>query len=259
VFAFLISRTAEPRPANRAPLEGKRQQKTTVLGTVFEVDPRFQQPLNDNLARIRKDLRSQRAQGKLIAYISTPISPRGGGHEPTNLAIAASVKARLEAHYGSKLWALDPGQYQIAKIEGPQPQGGDFMFMWTQVLAGEDGSGSDFDMVYFVGPSDVAAYFGAGDRDTLSAIDRYIEAKATESEAFKKEVASDAKRREAFLRFYGLRASVNYSKGAHDEWNIFVKINDRRGVGEQIPMYYDGRALSPAEMEMEVAPGYEVR
>ena len=56
-----------------------------------------------------------------------------------------------------------------------------------------------------------------------------------------------------------MRASSSYSTGAHDEWNIFVKINRKRALGEQIAMFFDGRPASPAEMETEISPGYEAR
>jgi hypothetical protein len=56
-----------------------------------------------------------------------------------------------------------------------------------------------------------------------------------------------------------MRASAAYSGGAHDEWNIVVRINRKRPLGEQIAMFFDGRALSPPEMEAEISPGYEVR
>lgn len=72
-------------------------------------------------------------------------------------------------------------------------------------------------------------------------------------------IAADSGRRRAFLRYYALRASSAYSSGAHDEWNIFVRINRRRPLGEQAAVFFDGRPASPAEMETEVGPGYELR
>jgi hypothetical protein len=63
----------------------------------------------------------------------------------------------------------------------------------------------------------------------------------------------------AFVRYYALRASSAYSSGAHDEWNIMVKVNRRRAFGEQIAVFFDGRPASPAEMETEISPGYELR
>lgn len=38
-----------------------------------------------------------------------------------------------------------------------------------------------------------------------------------------------------------------------------MKINRKRPLGEQVAMFFDGRPASPAEMEVEVSPGYEVR
>ena len=72
-------------------------------------------------------------------------------------------------------------------------------------------------------------------------------------------MATDAAKRQAFLRYYALRASSAYSSGAHDEWNIFVRINRKRSLGDQIAVFFDGRPASPAEMEMDIAPGYELR
>ncbi|HTY77322.1 MAG TPA: hypothetical protein VMI34_05850 [Candidatus Bathyarchaeia archaeon] len=55
------------------------------------------------------------------------------------------------------------------------------------------------------------------------------------------------------------RASSAFSSGAHDEWNILVRVNRRRPLGDQVAVFFDGRPASPAEMETEVAPGYELR
>lgn len=78
-------------------------------------------------------------------------------------------------------------------------------------------------------------------------------------EKLRRSVAADSARRQAFLRYCALRASSAYSSGAHDEWNIFVRINRRRPLVEQVAVFFDGRPASPAEMETEVAPGYELR
>jgi len=56
-----------------------------------------------------------------------------------------------------------------------------------------------------------------------------------------------------------VRASSAYSSGAHDEWNIFVRINRKRPLGDQVAIFFDSRSASPAEMEVDVSPGYELR
>src|SRR5262249_39192538 len=69
--------------------------------------------------------------GKLIVYASTPISPRGGGHVATNLAVAASVKARIEKEYGAAVWGLDPGRYQMEAGERDQAGGAGEQGLWA--------------------------------------------------------------------------------------------------------------------------------
>ena len=245
--------------ARAADCAAPRVLATTVLGMKYCVDPAFSGVIASQVQAIRRDVRAQRQAGKLIIYASTPISPRGGGHEPTNLEIAASVKARLEKEFGAAVWVLDPGKYQMAATAGRSPGGEEYMLMWTDVLAAEDGRGPDFDMVHFTGPADMRAFFGCGRDDVGGCIERYLVTRAAGDEAFRRAIAGDPRRRQGFIRFYALRASSAYSKGARDEWNIFVKINRGRPLGEQVAMYFDGRPLSPAEMEAEVSPGYEFR
>ena len=221
----------------------------TVVGLKFCADPRLSATIAERITKIREEIRAQRQAGKLILYASTPISPRGGGDTRVNLDVAASVKARLEKEYGAAVWVLDPGRYQLPEAAAVKPGGGDYMVMWTGVLGGEDGAGRDFDMVHFTGPGDMRAFFGCGREDVSGCVARHPAAQAI----------ADPARRAAFVRYYTLRASSAYSTGAHDEWNIVVRINRTRGIGEQLAMFFDGRPASPAEMETEIAPGYEVR
>ena len=66
----------------------------------------------------------------------------------------------------------------------------------------------------------------------------------------------------AFRRYYALRASSTVSRGAHDEWNIFRMINERRradskiGTTGQIPVLFDGRGVTPSDHEAAVSEGY---
>jgi hypothetical protein len=236
--------------------------KATAIHSVFAVNPRLVPAIREKIVKARTVLQEHRQQRHVIAYLSTPISSRGGGHSGTNVAIAAFVKAQLEARYGPRLWVLDPGQFPSLQGQVPEPQGGDYQFLWSEILAGQDGLARDFDMVYFIGPSDVRAYFASLGANVhanwLDELNRCVDERAQRDERFRQEVASKSDARHAFMRFYGIRASTVFSLGAHDEWNLFVRINRKRGVGDQIAMYFDGRALSPGEMETEIKPGYEL-
>jgi hypothetical protein len=235
--------------ARAADCNAPRAVVNTVVGIRYCADPAFDAVVAAQVQKIRADVRAERQAGKLIVYASTPISPRGGGDMAVNLDVAASVKARLEKEYGPAVWVLDPGKYQLPDVDGRAAGGGDYMVMWTEVLGGEDGAGRDFDMVHFTGPGDMRAYFGCGREDVSGCVARHPAAQKI----------GDPARRQAFIRYYTLRASAAYSTGAHDEWNIVVRINRRRGVGDQVAMFFDGRPASPAEMDTEIAPGYEVR
>ena len=240
----------------------KPRLRTTVLGTKFEVHPDFDRAIAGAVGRVRRRVRTERQRGRFIAFISTPLSPRGGGHRATNVAISKYVKRRLEARYGvTRLWVLASGQVEdeLPDVAGRRPGGGEYLFMWTEILAGDDGTGADVDMVYFVGPTDVASFFGVQQTGILDGLDAYVSRRAKVDADFDAEVAQHAERRRQFLRYYGLRASVAFSRGAHDEWNIFRLINRNRPIAEQVAAYFDGRALSPAELQTPVRPGYEAR
>jgi hypothetical protein len=231
----------------------------TATAMKYCIDPAFDGLIQDQVRKIRQDIKAQQSAGKLIVYASTPISPRGGGYTATNLDVAAAVKAALEKEYGGSVWVLDPGRYQLPPLAGRSPGGSEYLVMWTAVLAGDDGTGQDFDMVHFTGPSNMRAFFGCGESAIVECIDRYVTKRAATDETFRRDVADQPARRREFLRYYAMRASSAYSPGAHDEWNTFVAINRRRPLGGQVAMYFDGRPLSPGEMETVVSPGYEFR
>ena len=62
---------------------------------------------------------------------------------------------------------------------------------------------------------------------------------------------------------------MNYSLGAHDEWNIWNLVNQKRlqhfdalnmhkeGIGDLVPGYFDGRQIAPGEMTTKAVIGYE--
>ncbi len=93
----------------------------TVLAMKYCSDPAFTGVIDAWVLKIRQDVRAARQAGRLVVYMSTPISPRGGGIEKVNIEIAASVKGRLEKAYGAGAWILDPGVYQMPKVGDKEP------------------------------------------------------------------------------------------------------------------------------------------
>ena len=191
-----------------------------------------------------------------------------------------------------ELWAekQDPEAYVKELSEDYRPGGGDYMRMWLRVLvederypdvapAGEPKRGLNcggmFDAFYFLGPTDVRAFFGDRSEGSLTqAVESYFSRKYTTDLDFRREFdpEPDARdhddmswelRRKRFFRYYSLRASASYSLGSRDEWNILVRLNAKRresntyGPGEELACYFDGQQVSPAVASRETSPGYE--
>jgi hypothetical protein len=135
------------------------------------------------------------------------------------------------------------------------------MLMWTSLLEGPDGLG-DFDFVYFAGPQDFARYFGFDGNADMAKLEAYFDKRGEiRTPAFAKAVEGGLTKA-AFRRYYALRASSSVSRGAHDEWNIFRQINERRradskiGTTGQIPVLFDGpRSESRRTAKLQVSEG----
>jgi hypothetical protein len=166
---------------------------TWHTGDWFEV---FQK----HAALIQSDIARAQAEDRVVVYLSCPISSRGGGHSRTNTEVANFTARRLANQWGERFFIVNPAAYQLESKEGTglitrhiaelaretgrpvtleklmasaRPGGGDYMRMWTRVLA-EDGYLTDppgharrgrmlgglFDAFYFLGPDDVHAFFG---------------------------------------------------------------------------------------------------
>jgi hypothetical protein len=157
------------------------------------------------------------------------------------------------------VWVLNPG------TEGSLPEnasGADYMYMWTQILEGRGGYGEDFDFFYFTGPNDFAHFFaltGTGDAERIGA---YFDHRLASDAELMSAVAAGKVSKTGFRRYYSLRASIAFSYGSHDEWNISHLLNERRrasdefGVGNQIAILFDGHGVTPGSFDAVTADGY---
>ena len=179
----------------------------------------------------------------------------------------------------------------VDKLMKEQPiVGGDYLRMWTRVLAedGKNNFGDRFSAFYFMSPSDVRAFFmRSGARDVTVGVESDFSTRfntdaafqdyfslplkdergnvSTESRSVQEKKLSE--RKHEFVRFYTLRASAYFSKGSHDEWNIWQKLNEIRlaqdekqgyGMGSQIAGFYEGLQIVPGAAECSISPGYAV-
>lgn len=293
-------------PKTGMPVDGFPLQFTWTTGD-------WQRLFDAQIQLIKQDVARARAEGRLVFYLSCPISSRGGGWSGTNVDIARFTERHILERWGEGFWVLNPAQYQLESRAGTgllnahakrlgidldalmrlsQPTGGDYMRMWTQVLV-EDGVGNlgrNFDAFYFLGPRNVFEFFTADDGQTLTAgIESYFARKFATDGSFRDgfsqaganwgqgaagapSAAREAwsRQRTDFLRFYGLKASVNFSLGSHDELAILRLLNSARrkasvtaqmsdgDVGDQVAAYFDGTQIDPASTEAVLSRGYAV-
>jgi len=228
------------------------------VGVCYCVNDELKATIASRVERFRQMIADQRKAGKAVGYLSVPLTSTGGGNFDVNKAVAESAKAAIEKRFGADfIWVLNPGTLEA---DLPKGTGADYMAMWAALLEGADGLG-DFDFVFFAGPQDFARYFGFDGTADMAKLDAYFDQRVKSDPAFEKAVQGGLTK-VAFRKYYGLRASASVSRGAHDEWNIFRLINEKRradsklGTGNQIPMLFDGRAATPPESEAPVSEGY---
>jgi hypothetical protein len=226
----------------------------TIDKFCYCVDADLKPAIDKEVALVRSLIAAQRKQNKAIGYLSIPLSSGEGSYFPLNVKIAATVKEAVENRFGPKdVWMLNPAAPDIGLPD--HASGADYMLLWTRVLEGDAGEGADFDFVYFTGRRDFAGYFGLHGHGDLAKLSAYYDG------LLKTELNLKSVDRTAFRNYYGLRASVAFSRGSHDEWNIVRAINAKRrtadsGILKQLGVFFDGRDAAPGLFEDQAAAGY---
>ena len=244
------------------PVLAAKTTECTKIAVCYCVNSDLKELIDAKVAMFRNTLAAERRAGKAIGYMSVPLSTIGGGFINVNMEVAAAAKAQLEKRFGSgQVWVLNPG---VPEANIPNGTGADYMLMWTQVLEGRDGLGEDFDFVYFVGPRDFARYFALDGNGDMLKIEQFFDKHVATDTDLRKAVDKGLTK-SAFRNYYALKASVTFSKGAHDEWNIIRTLNERRrtddryGIANQLAILFDGSGLPPGSSEGATSEGYAAR
>lgn len=231
----------------------------TKIGICYCVNDELKATIAAKVDSFRQTIAEQRKAGKVIGYLSVPLTSAGGGNFDINKEVAERARAGIEKRFGADyLFVLNPGTKEADLPRGSS--GADYMLMWTSLLEGADGMG-EFDFAYFAGPQDFARYFGFDGSNDMAKLDAYFDKRVASDPGFAKAVQAGLDKA-SFRRYYALRASANVSRGAHDEWNIFRLLNEKRrsneryGPGAQIAVLFDGGAVAPPQGEAAVSEGY---
>jgi hypothetical protein len=238
---------------------GAKATECTKLNICYCVNDELKATIQAKVESFRQTIAEQRKAGKAVGYLSVPLTSAGGGNFDVNKEVAESAKAAIEKRFGANfVYVLNPG---TPDADLPKGAGGsEYMLMWTALLEGPDGLG-DFDFVYFAGPQDFARYFGFDGNNDMGKLDAYYDKRVASNPGFAKAVQGGLTK-PIFRRYYAFRASATVSRGAHDEWNIFRMINEKRradsklGAPGQIPVLFDGQGVAPPHLEAAVSEGY---
>ena len=224
----------------------------------------FKPVIEEKIKFYRAQIADARAKGKAVAYMSLPLSTLGVGYFDVNTEVAKKTKDRIEARFGANaVWVLNPGtkESDLVAPSGLRGSNDDYMLMWTRILEGVKGMRDDFDFVYFVGPSDFGAYFGFNGSADMEKVNAFYDERIKTDKGLQREVERGRVSKTTFRNYYGLKGSSTVSNGAHEEWKIFRTLNERRradkayGIGNQIPILFDGAAVAPARAEIPNTPG----
>src|SRR5947208_2813032 len=126
------------------------------IGICYCINDDLKPTIGTKVDRFRQLIAEQRKAGKVVGYLSVPLTSTGGGNFNVNKEVAESAKAAIEKRFGADfIYVLNPGTLDA---DLPKGAGSDYMLMWATLIEGTDGLG-EFDLVYFAGPQDFAGYF----------------------------------------------------------------------------------------------------
>jgi hypothetical protein len=97
--------------------------------------------------------------------------------------------------------------------------------------------------------------------DYVGTLDAFFDQRVASDPVFRKAVEQGSVSKAGFRIYYALRASVAFSYGSHDEWNIARLLNARRrgaadyGIANQLAVFFDGRPVDPGTFESATTPG----
>ena len=199
--------------------------RETCLNTQFFVRPAWNDAITSLVLDIRERIKQARQQGKIVTYISMPLTADNGGVRAFNKYLGELQAKRIQEQYpDTPMEIILPGQVEtmLPKMKGLSPQGGEYLYMWTQVLAGEDCTG-DIDWIYYMDFIDLHVILdlqAIPDTQKSVKLEKMLQHLAQKHPEIYNEIYKKQESREKFTAYYLNHYSILNSKGGRDEWNI---------------------------------------
>ncbi|MGI9282414.1 MAG: hypothetical protein ACR2PX_22680 [Endozoicomonas sp.] len=219
------------------------QTRTTCLGTQYSVRPAWDEIIDNLVVRLRKQIQQGRSNKKRIVYISLPLNSHNGGVRAFNKFLGSEMKQALLNRYPqSELEIILPGQIEteLLPFNGESASGGEYLYMWTQVLMGENCQGT-IDWIYYMDHRDVVSLLKLSPDAPRNDLSNYLDELAHDSPAVYGDIARDNDKRAAFLNYYLHHYSPDSSKGMRDEWNMVQWVSGCYSSKPRIQQHINGR------------------
>ena len=234
--------------------------RETCLKTQFYVRPAWDDAIASLVRSLREQIHQAHQQGKTVVYISLPLTANTGGLREFNEYLGVLQRDRLVRQ--NSLLPMEiilPGQAEVRlpQIEGLSPQGGEYLYMWTQVLAGEDCTG-DIDWVYFMHFTDVHSMLNLhslSDTRKVTEFERLLKQLVKYRPEVYSETYSSPRLRKSFISYYLYHYSVMDSKGARDEWNMIQLLGRQQPARAHIRQGFMDQWSR--DIQPMVKPGYQ--
>lgn len=199
--------------------------RTTCLGTRYTVRPAWDQAIREKVKALRKQIDTAHSQNRKVLYISLPLGTLHGGLRPFNEMLGRMMKEHLKRLYPNTELIL-PGQTEteLRNVHGHSPNGGEYLYMWTQVLMGKDCTG-DIDWIYYMDTRDIITLLKLSPVYPRYALEQYLERLAKLDPETYGDTAHTPEKKQHFLNYYLYLYSPSSSKGVRDEWNMVQQVS----------------------------------
>src|SRR5450631_665815 len=117
LMMLALSIAAWPAPAHAA-----KTTECAKIGVCYCVNDELKPTIASKVERFRQLIGDQRKAGKIVGYVSVPLTSAGGGNFGVNREVAESAKAAIEKRFGEDfVFVLNPAALDADLPKGTGP------------------------------------------------------------------------------------------------------------------------------------------
>ena len=203
----------------------------TQCGTRFEVNRAWLPAINKQIAKLTAEITEAKRQNKTIVYISLPLShSKPGSSRIFNTYLGQQMAEFIKSVRGEGLHIITPGttEMKLRTSDTHIPaKGGDYLYMWTNALAGKDCKGM-IDEIYYLDQDSITKTSPVDTQAPSHALAYHLEQISNSDETLYRQILDEVENNlDQFYHFYETAYSFKNSPGARDEFNLVQQLRSR--------------------------------